>query len=121
MEAIFKNLRLILIPKLQEEIGRFRINYSFKIIYGISNYGGHFLKYLIKLEFYNQDRFEKLSLLISWVFFADRVIYFWNKLPNKIMNRYSVEILKLHWMNSKNYGKKKKFKWAFLGTIRWII
>ena len=34
--------------------------------------------FLLELEIYSQDRFQKLNLKLD--FFANRVIYYWNKL-----------------------------------------
>ena len=44
-----------------------------------------------------QDRFQKLSLLTSWIF-DNRIIYFWNKLLNKIKNNHYLKKLRLNWM-----------------------
>ena len=49
-----------------------------------------------------ENRFKKLSQLIGFCFlFADRVIYFWNKLPNQIENsnfwELSEELLNRIW------------------------
>ena len=69
---------------------------TFKIIKGISNYGGYFF-----LDISPQTG-NLLSMQISKTksinqldFFANRVKYFWNKLPNQIKNSDSVENLKI--------------------------
>ena len=55
-----------------------------------------FLIFLLKLEIYCQGRFQKISLLINWIFFsANRVIYFSNKLPDQFKNSISVENFKI--------------------------
>ena len=41
---------------------------TFKIISGISNYARYFLIYLLELEIYCQDKFQKLSLWFNWIF-----------------------------------------------------
>ena len=54
-----------------------------------------FSTFLLELEIYCQDRFQKLSLQTNWNFFDNIVLYFWNKLPNKIKNSYIVENFKI--------------------------
>ena len=65
-----------------------------------------FLTFLIKLEIYGQGRLQKLTIN-QLDFFAIRVIYFWNKLPNQIKNSNSVKILRLNWSISEIMIKKK--------------
>ena len=38
---------------------------TFKVINGISNYGGHFLIFLHELKIHCQSKFQKLRLLIN--------------------------------------------------------
>ena len=62
---------------------------NFKIINGISIYGGHSF-FPLELEIYCQDRFQKLSLSTNWIFF-----------------------LRLNWMISEKNSKKKNLKANF--------
>ena len=63
--------------------------------------------FLFTLEIYCQDRFQKLNLLTNQIFFANRVIYFGNKLPNQIKNSSSVKHFKIKLDDFRNNGKKK--------------
>ena len=40
----------------------------FKIINEVSNYSRQLLIFLLKLEIYQEDRFQKLSRLTNWIF-----------------------------------------------------
>ena len=43
------------------------LNETFKIINGITNFDRHFFSvFLIEIEIYSQNRFQKLSLQVSW-------------------------------------------------------
>ena len=77
--------------------------------------------FLFEKKIYCQDRFQKLSLQTNWIFFANRVIYLWNKLSNKIKNNNNRKNFKIELDDFSNNGKKKEFKRSFLGTIGWII
>ena len=61
---------------------------TFKIINRISDYERHlffFLIFLSELEICYQRKFNILNLFYQLdFFFANRIIYFWNKLPNQI-------------------------------------
>ena len=46
--------------------------------------------FLLKLEIYYQD-ISKTKNTNNWIFFANKVIYFWNQLRYEIKNNYSVE------------------------------
>ena len=72
--------------------------------------------FLLEMENYCQDRFQKLSLLTNWIFSTNRVIYFWTKLPNYIKNRKRVEIFGLNLMVSEKWWEKE-FQNVYLGTI----
>ena len=77
--------------------------------------------FLLRLEIYYQYSFQKL--LTNWIFFAYRVIYFWNKLPNQIKNskRLKKKKIEIELNDFRNNGKKKNLRdFSFLGTIRRI-
>ena len=64
---------------------------TFKIINGISNYGGHFFNISPQTEKLLSRQISK-SKSTNWLdFFANRVIYLWNKLSKQIKNCNSVK------------------------------
>ena len=84
---------------------------TFKIINGISNYGRHFLnispqtgnllsRHISRMKSINQ-------LIFFFFFFANRVIYSLNKLPNQIKSNH-VKNSMIELVDFRNNGKKKK-------------
>ena len=70
--------------------------------------------FLLEHEIYCLGRFQKLSLLAHWIIFANKVIYFWNKLPNQIKNGISVQNFKVKLDDLKKNAKKKNLRVHFL-------
>ena len=65
-----------------------------------------FFIFILELEIFCQERFQKLSLLTNWIF-CNRVIYVCNKLPNQIKKQLECKKKKLSLDSLKNYGKKR--------------
>ena len=63
---------------------------TFKIINRISNYGRHFFNI-----FQTGNLLSRKISKTNQFFFANRVIYFWNKLPNQIKNTNNVKKFKI--------------------------
>ena len=60
-----KRLEKLELTTLIERRMRVNLIEIFKIIIGMPAYGGHFSLFLVDMKFYNQDRFQKLSLLAN--------------------------------------------------------
>ena len=71
---------------------------TFKIINGISD-GKHSI-FLLELEIYSQDRFQKLNLPINWISFA-------NIFLKQIAKSDIVKTIKIKLDDFRNNGKKK--------------
>ena len=69
---------------------------------------------LLKLKIYSQDRFQKWNRRTNWIFFANGLIYFWNKLPHQIKNSNNLRNLKIKLDNFRNNWEKKNLSGYFL-------
>ena len=69
--------------------------------------------FVFEMEIYCQDRFQKPSLLTNWIFFANRAIYFWYKLPNQIKNRNGVKKFNIEFGHFRKKLQEKEFKKYF--------
>ena len=67
-DSICERLEKLRLTTLLERRMRSDLIETFKIINGISNYNRFFSIFLLKLEIYFQDRFQKLSLLTNSIF-----------------------------------------------------
>ena len=76
---------------------------TFKIINEISNYRRHFFNISPQTENLLSRQISKIKSTNQVNFFANRVIYFWNKLPNQMKNRYSVKNFKIVWVKKKKW------------------
>ena len=93
---------------------------TFKIINGIFNYIRHFFN--ISPQTGNLlSRHFKNSLLTNWIFFANRVIYFLNKLPNMIKNSQSVKIFKIKLDGNPPPQKKNPLRQKNLREYFWKL
>ena len=70
---------------------------TFKIIKRISYYGRHFF-----FQYFSSKTDFK-----NWICFVNRVIHFWNKLPNQIKISNCIENFKIELDGYTNNGKKK--------------
>ena len=88
-----------------------------------SNHGRHlfFNVFLFELEIYCQTDFKNYFALNQLDIFANRVIYFWNTLPNLINNSNSVKKLSLNLIISEILLIKeiKKIFGITIGSISW--
>ena len=99
MTKIIKSTRLQLQRKkeklrlttLQERRLRGDLIKTFKIINGISNYGRHFFKISAQTGNLLSRTILKTKSTNQLDFFANRIVYFWNKLPFQIKNSKSVK------------------------------
>ena len=64
---------------------------TFKIINGISNYGRHFFNISPRTGNFLSRQISKTKSTNQLDFLANKVKYFWNKLPNQIKNSKNVE------------------------------
>ena len=115
-----ERLEKLILTTLLERRMRADLNETFKIINGISNYGRYFFR--ISSQTWNllTRQISKIKSTNQLDFFANRVIYFWNKLPNQIKNSNSVENFKIKWNGFWNNGKKKNLGgnfWELPGTL----
>ena len=89
--------------------------------------------FLLQLEIFCQNRFQKLTLLDNWIlkiffrffiyffFLSYRVIYFRNKLSNQIKNSNRIENFKIKLDGfRKENGTEKNLSGHFWETIGWI-
>ena len=96
-----ERLKKLGITTLQERRMRDYLTETFKMINVISYYGRHFFNIFPCTRNFLSRQISKAKTksnnLLDF-FFANRVIYFWNKLSNLIENRKSGEKLRLNWM-----------------------
>ena len=71
-----------------------------------------FLIFLLKVEIYGQDRIQILSLL-----FANRILYFWNILPNRIKERNCWKHFNIKLDDFRKNGMKKNPRGQFLELL----
>ena len=86
---------------------------TFKIINGISNYGRHFFNISPQTGNLLSRQISKTKSTNQLDFFANRVIYFWNKSPNQIKNSNSVKKIKIKLDDFRKNGKKKNLRGHF--------
>ena len=55
---------------------------------------------------------NKFQILTNWIFFANKIIHFWNKLPNYV-NSNSVKNSRLNWVISEKMVRKRISKGIF--------
>ena len=81
------------------------LNETFRITNGISNYERHFFNISPQTGNLLSRQIPKIKSTNKLDLFANRVMYFWNKLPNQIKNCNSVENLKIR---LDDFGKNDK-------------
>ena len=100
------------LTSLQETKIRGYLIETFKIINGISNCGRHFFNISPQTGYFLLRQILKSTNRSN--FFANRIIYFWNKLPNQMKSSNSVKKTQQIILDDfRNNIKKKYLRWHF--------
>ena len=91
----------------------YKFTMTFKIINGISNNGRHFFNIPTWTVNLLSRQISKIKSIDQLEFFANKVIYFWNKLPNQIKDSNSEENFKIELDDLRRNDKKKSLRGYF--------